>query len=234
MINMNSRNKAIIKFSIVIIILITLIILFWKPLSTIFSSTEKAKEYVLSFGNWAPIIFILLIAAQVLLAPIPGQVAGLAGGYIFGAFLGVVYSIIGLIIGSFIAFYLSRKFGRPFVEKMVNQKTIEKFDNLVKNNGTFTLFIIYLLPALPDDAVSLLAGLTKIKIRNLILISTIGRLPGFIVLSVVGAGLASNNTTFSYILFIAMMLLSLILYLNKKRIENLMTKITESLNKTKK
>ena|SRR3989344_8936292 len=85
---MNTKNKAILKFSLFVVILILAIIIFWKPLTNIFSDKENVKEFVLGFGIFAPIIFILVIALQVLLAPIPGQVAGLAGGFIFGAALG--------------------------------------------------------------------------------------------------------------------------------------------------
>ena len=225
---MNTKNKAILKFSLFVVILILAIIIFWKPLTNIFSDKENVKEFVLGFGIFAPIIFILVIALQVLLAPIPGQVAGLAGGFIFGAALGTIYSMMGLIIGSFFAFYLSRKFGRPFVEKVVDKKTINKFDKTINEKGLFALFLIYLLPALPDDAISFLAGLTKIKIRTLVLISAIGRLPGFIILSIIGAGLASENTGFSILLFITMMLISILIYLKKDYFEKLMIKLIKT------
>ncbi|MBL7059155.1 TVP38/TMEM64 family protein [Candidatus Pacearchaeota archaeon] len=133
--------------------------------------------------------------------------------------------MIGLIIGSFIAFYLARKLGRPFVEKVVNKKTLNKFDKIIKQKGLPVLFLIYLLPSLPDDLICYIAGLTNIKIKNLILVSAIGRLPGFIVLSLVGAGLASQNSVFALILFLAMMILSIIIYLKRQKLEKFMENI---------
>lgn len=219
------KRTAIIHFILFLVLLTTLIIIFWQPLTNLFSSPDKIKSFVLDFGILAPIIFILIIALQVLFAPIPGQVAGLAGGYIFGGFFGLIYSMIGLIIGSFIAFYLARKLGRPFVEKVVNKKTLNKFDKIIKQKGLPVLFLIYLLPSLPDDLICYIAGLTNIKIKNLILVSAIGRLPGFIVLSLVGAGLASQNSVFALILFLAMMILSIIIYLKRQKLEKFMENI---------
>ena len=124
----NPKTKAITNFAIFILILIALIILLWNPLMEIFSNPDKIRNYIKSFGIFAPLIFIGIVILQVLFAPIPGQVAGIAGGYIFGVYLGILYSMIGLIIGSFIVFYLARKFGRTFVEKI-------KF-RTSRNNGT--------------------------------------------------------------------------------------------------
>lgn len=218
------KINARIKFAIFIILLVAAIIILWKPLLSVLASPDKIKEFVSGFGVLAPIIFIALVAAQIIFAPIPGQAAGLAGGYVFGVFLGTLYSLIGLIIGSFIVFILARKFGRPFVEKVVDKKTLEKFDSAIQKRGLFFLFLIYLLPALPDDAVSYLAGLTEFKIRTLVIISAIGRLPGFIVLSLVGAGIASSNSLMSIIIFISMIIVSLLIFWKRNEIERLMTK----------
>ncbi len=223
------KLNAKLKFFFAVIIIAALTIIFWRPLSTIFTSPETIRNYILSFGIFAPLVFIFLVMLQVLLAPIPGQVAGLAGGYIFGFALGTLYSMIGLIIGSFIVFVLSRKLGRPFVEKVVDKKTLEKFDTLIIRRGLFFLFLIYLLPALPDDAVSYLAGLTKFKIKTLLIISAVGRLPGFIVLSLIGAGIASQNSLFSIILFASMILASFLIFWKKDYLENLMLKLAKRL-----
>ncbi len=222
---MKKSTKTILQFIFFFIILIGAVLLFWKPLVQLLSNVDDIGEFIRGFGILAPIIFIVIVILQVLLAPIPGQIAGLAGGYVFGAILGTVYSMIGLILGSSIVFLLSRKFGRPFVEKMINKKTLNKYDKIISKNGLHILFLIWLLPILPDDAVCYIAGLTNIKIRTLMIISAIGRFPGFLVLSVVGAGLASKNTLFSIVLFIVMMVFSIIIYLNRNKLETRMIKI---------
>ena len=47
--------------------------------------------------------------------------------------------------------------------------------------------MIFLFPALPDDLICFIAGFSKIKLRNFVLITFLGRLPGFVVLSFIGA-----------------------------------------------
>lgn len=219
------KSKIILNLIIFLTILVITSVLLWKPLIQILSNPQSLKEFVSQFDVLAPLVLILLIALQVLFAPLPGQVAGLASGFLFGPLLGTIYSMAGLIIGSYIVFILSRKYGRPLVEKFVNQETLKKFDHFSSENGVFTLFLIYLLPVLPDDAISYIAGLTNLRIRTLVIISALGRLPGFIVLNLVGAGLGSENSALSIMIFVIFMTLSLILFIYKKKLERLMIKI---------
>lgn len=219
------RNHIILNLVVIIIILLLTGIYFKDNFLNILKNREEIKTFILNYGPLGPIILILIVAAQVLFAPIPGQAAGLASGFLYGSILGTIYSMIGLVIGSYIAFYLSRKFGRPFVEIFVNADTLKKFDHFSQEKGLITLFIIYLLPALPDDAICYIAGLTNIKIRKLMIISTLGRLPGFIVLNIAGAGLASQNSELAIIIFIIFVLISIVLFLYKNKIEKLMINI---------
>ncbi len=215
------KARNIIIISIIILILIIITILVGKPLYGFFTSPERIKEWLLSFGIYSPIAFILLQTAQVLLAPIPGQVTGIASGYLFGIFFGTIYSMIGAMIGSLIAFFLSRKLGRPFVERILKQETIKKFDYVSGEKGEFALFMIFLLPALPDDAVCFIAGLTKIPIRKLMLIAFFGRLPGYIILNMVGAGIASSQAMTAIIIFSAFMVVSFLIYIYRRDIERI-------------
>jgi len=208
----------------ILVICIILLIFFWKSLFSFFTDAEKVRSTINDFGVFGPLVFILLQILQVIAAPIPGQASGFVGGYVFG-YWGILYTMIGLIIGSYVVFVLSRKFGRPLVESFVNQKTLNKFDYLAKEKGVFTFFLIYLLPALPDDIISFIAGLTKIRIRTLILIAFLGRFPGMVVLTLVGNGVATANSVTSLIIFVVLMVVSLIIYLKKDKIERLMIKI---------
>lgn len=185
------RNASI---SIVILGALAAIFYFWgEPLWAFFSDQEHAKRSIEAAGIFGPLIFIFMQVIQVVVAPIPGQVAGLIGGYLFGPYLGVLYSIIGATIGFALIFAVSRRYGRPLVERFFDKKHIEKFDFITKKNGGMALFLIFLLPAFPDDLICYLAGLTRIPIRTLILISIAGRLPGYLLLSFTGNGLTFDN-----------------------------------------
>lgn len=157
------------------------------------SDPAALRETIAAYGPAAPIVFVCLQALQVLVAPIPGQILGLASGYLFGAVAGTAYSMLGATLGSIVAFALARRFGRPFVEMVIHDDVLDTFDDLVERDGTLALFLVFLVPGLPDDAICLLGGLTRISIPSLVVISLAGRLPGYLLLNLAGAGVAEGN-----------------------------------------
>ena len=198
------------------------------------NNPDQVRDFVAGFGVLGPLVLILMQILQVLFAPVPGQVAGFVSGYIYGVFWGTTYTMIGTMIGTLIAISLARKFGRPFVEKVVEKHTLKKFDKIARDKGIFALFLIWLLPALPDDAVCYISGLTKIRIRTLMIIVFLGRLPGFIVLNIVGNGVAIANATFSFVIFGVLMVLSFIIFKTRHNLEAVMTKLVIKIKDRKK
>jgi uncharacterized membrane protein YdjX (TVP38/TMEM64 family) len=59
----------------------------------LFANPEYARALIGSYGPLAPLVFIGLQIAQVVIAPIPGQAMGVVSGYLFGAALGTLYSV---------------------------------------------------------------------------------------------------------------------------------------------
>lgn len=155
------------------------------------SAADYLRDYRDTLGPLAPIVFIAMQVLQVLVAPIPGQFTGILGGALFGAFWGTVYSVIGLTLGSFLAIWLARIFGRRLVERFVKPDELAKFDHLANKGGLLLFFLIFLLPALPDDAICFIAGLTKLPISALVLMAFLGRLPGLLFLSLAGENIES-------------------------------------------
>ncbi len=157
-------------------------------LKQIFSSTEEMRAFVESFGAAAPVIFFLLQTLQIIAAPIPGNVMALVGGALFGFWKSFLITVIALVTGSSIAFLLVRLYGRPLVERFVKPETIDKYlDNGSKKYELF-LFLLFLFPFFPDDALCFIAGLTGISYRHFLLIVIIARPPGMAFASLVGSG----------------------------------------------
>lgn len=164
-------------------------------------------------GEGSEWLFVAIQVLQVVIAPIPGQAAAFAGGFIFGFWKGWGLTTLGLVIGSLIAMGLARLLGISLVRKIVPASIIQRFDKVISDGGYMTFFMIFLLPALPDDAVCFLAGLTRLKLLPLSLVCLLGRAPGMAVQSFTGAGFADSLTIWAEILFGVMMMLSVLLWL---------------------
>jgi uncharacterized membrane protein YdjX (TVP38/TMEM64 family) len=154
---------------------------------------EELRLWITQFGVLAPLVFILLQFLQVVFAPIPGQIVALAAGYLFGPLFGTIYSLVGVLAGSAVAFMLAKRFGRGFVEGLLHEEVMARFDGFVEDIGLPGLLAFVLVPGLPDDAICFLAGLTKWRLRTFLVAITIGRLPAYVVTVYAGDELASGR-----------------------------------------
>jgi len=202
------------------------LLLWHKPLLSFFADRARVQGFVTRFGPWAPLAAILLHVAQVLLAPIPGQVIDAANGYLFGTAWGTFYSLVGVIIGASLAMALARRFGRPWAERLIKGETLERLDGYSQQRGALFLFLVFLFPFLPDDVACFLAGLTPLPLAELIVLVAIGRLPGIIVANFVGAN-ASQLTRTQGAMFIAgLAIIALAFWRYQERVEMAMLEAT--------
>jgi len=180
-----------------------------------FRDVEAVRRFFLGFGVLAPVAFVLVQAAQVVVAPVPGQVLVFVSGYLFGAVLGTGLSLLGATIGTYVAVRLARRYGRPVVERLVPSDTIDHFDAAVERRGLLALFVVFLIPGLPDDAICLVAGLTRLDVRRVLLVSLVGRLPGYALASLAGDRLAGGHATETAALLGVLVVVSTVAYLGR-------------------
>lgn len=212
------NGKDILKL-LVLILLIAVGIFFFihYDLYRFFSDRTKVITFLESFGPISVFVFIGIQILQVLVAPIPGEVSGFIGGYIYGITLGTIYSTIGLTIGSWLAFTLSRTLGLPFVERIVSPKIISKYDHIMTHQGPWVAFLLFLIPGFPKDALCYVLGLSHIRIGIFLIISTVGRLLGTLMLSVQGSFLRNNlDTTFLVVMSVSIIIAAVGYFLGKR------------------
>ncbi|MCE5333391.1 MAG: TVP38/TMEM64 family protein [Desulfobacteraceae bacterium] len=182
-----SKSGAILRFVLFLAaIALVLLILVQTGYIHVFFNKEEAREFLQSLGPIKFLGFIVLQAAQVVLAPVPGEVTGIIGGYFFGIFWGIILSTLGLTIGSFAAFMLARIFGRPLVEKVVDRKVLDRFNFLLDRKGASLVFILFLIPGVPKDYLCFILGLGHLSSLEFLALSSVGRVFGTILLTLSG------------------------------------------------
>jgi uncharacterized membrane protein YdjX (TVP38/TMEM64 family) len=185
------------------------------------TDTEALRSLFLEFGVLGPLALVVLQALQVVLAPVPGQVLAVVGGYLYGAWWGTLYNVVGIAIGSTAAFWLSRRFGRPYVEGIVDEDLLARFDSIDDDHVRLALFVLFLVPGLPDDAICFLGGLTRIPLWHLVALAVVGRAPSFFLVNVVGGFLGTGRYLAAFALAAALTAISLLAYLVRGRILDL-------------
>ncbi|MFZ7119457.1 MAG: TVP38/TMEM64 family protein [Eubacteriaceae bacterium] len=191
-------KKKTITFFIIILICIFFVVYASNSgqladISNKLKSVEGLKNYLLSFGLLTPIIFFVIQTLQVVIAPIPGNITGLVSGGLFGIFFGFILSGSAIILGSTIDFYLARRYGKPLVKRIIKESTLEKYEK--KSHGRFGkgLFVVFLIPFVPDDILCFIAGLSKMDYKLFFIMLLLGRMPGTLITVLIGAGSINND-----------------------------------------
>lgn len=166
--------------------------LLWEGAREVFASTEALRDFVLGFGAWAPLAFFLTQVAQVVLAPVPGGAAVVVGTLLFGVWGGLALSIAGAVAGSAVLFVLVRRWGKPLAIKIVGEESFGRYADVLDEKGWW-LFVILLVPFMPDDVVCALAGLSKVSLRRFVVLVAVGRTPSWALTALITADLATRS-----------------------------------------
>jgi len=151
----------------------------------------RLKDYLLSFGVWAPVVSGLLMVLQSIAAPLPAFVITFANGLLFGAFWGAILSWSSAMVGAIICYYVARSLGRPVVERMVGKKSLALADRFFERYGRYAVLIARLIPIISFDVVSYAAGLTSIGPVEFLIATGIGQAPATVLYSILGQNIGS-------------------------------------------
>ena len=103
-------------------------------------------------------------------------------------------SIIGALIGSTITYFLARFLGNESLHLIFGEQKVSSYVRKLNSKRSYMLiFLIYLIPGIPKDFVSYVAGVSNIRLRPFLVLSTLGRTPGIIESLLFGAFLADKN-----------------------------------------
>lgn len=167
-----SMSRKIVNTISIIGILVTIGLVVYCIKLGIFTDMARFQKLIGASSILGPILFVLLQIIQVVIPIIPGGISTAAGVLVFGPYLGFIYNYVGIVIGSIIIFLLSRRFGKPFILSLISDQTYEKYIGWLDDGKRFErIFALAIfLPMAPDDALCLIAGLSKMSIKKYVAI----------------------------------------------------------------
>jgi uncharacterized membrane protein YdjX (TVP38/TMEM64 family) len=176
---------------------------------------NAAREYILSFGIWAPAVSFLLMILQSVVAPLPAFIITFANAGLFGWVKGAILSWSSAMAGAALCYYIARLLGRDVVEKLTSRTALEKVDEFFERYGKYAVLIARLLPFISFDIVSYAAGLTSMSFWSFFIATGVGQLPATIVYSYIGGMLTGTVKTFVIGLLMLFALSTLIVLIKK-------------------
>lgn len=139
---------------------------------------ETLRAFFDSWGIFAPIIYVLIVMVEVVVAPIPGTLIYLPGGFVFGGFLGGTLSLIGNVLGAGISCMLMRSLvGTSLMQSLARNEKLIRYQRAIDRHGFLIVLLLRINPLTSSDLVSYAAGLTTIPVRTVMLATLVGMAP---------------------------------------------------------
>jgi uncharacterized membrane protein YdjX (TVP38/TMEM64 family) len=160
---------------------------------------REALGWIEELGTWGQVLFVVIyVAATVLL--IPGSALGLGAGALFGVVRGSVLVSLASTLGATCAFLLGRYLARDWVAKRLGRhRSFAAIDRAVGVEGWRIVFLARLSPVFPFTLLNYALGLTRVPLRDYVLASWIGMMPGTVMYVYLGslarAGVADRQRT---------------------------------------
>jgi len=173
------------KWAILLVVVAALVIVFARfDLRGILRDTLNA---VAGLGPWGPMLFVLIyIAATVFF--LPGSVLTLGAGAVFGVAWGSVYVSVASTLGATAAFLVGRYVARAWVAKKIEgNDSFAAIDRAVAAEGWKVVGLTRLSPVFPFALLNYAFGLTRVTLRDYVLASWIGMMPGTVMYVYLGS-----------------------------------------------
>ncbi|MDR3122709.1 MAG: VTT domain-containing protein [Treponema sp.] len=165
---------------------------------------EQFSAWLAGIGFKGMAILLGIQILQILVAVIPGGPVEIVAGAAYGAWGGFAICILGCLIAGAGIFLAVRTFGVPLVERFFGKELTGKYRFLGNaKKVSLALFLLYLIPGVPKDALTYIAPLGPIKPGRFLLISTIARSPAILMSAMLGSSALRGNWTLIVALFAA-------------------------------
>lgn len=225
--------SSIFKFALLLVILIGIplyIYFFQHDIIEQFSSLEDVNAFFKEYRTQSIFIYIAVQILQIVICIIPGQWLQFAAGYMYGFWLGYLWSLVGAFIGTVITYYLAKILGHDIMHLIFSE---EKIRNMLKTlnskKAVILVFLIYLIPGVPKDLCSYVAGLSEMKLKPFLIISLIGRSPGMMGSLLIGRQVEVGGYTSAIVIAVIALILCLLGVLFRKQITSAMDKAYDKL-----
>lgn len=152
------------------------------------------KLFITTYG--VPELFVVMVA-QAVIVPLPSDIFPA-----FAVMLGmhpiivVLVAAFGSTVGGVIDFCLIRRGAKPYFEKLISKRHIEKLEKWLDRWGAYALVLGRAAPFFSSDALAYVAGISKMSLKIFVPLAFLGILLRCIILVAIGTAISLFIPTF--------------------------------------
>lgn len=157
-------------------------------------------------GPWGPVLTVAGFVGGSLLA-IPVTLLILVAALVYGPALGALLAMAGSMAAALATYGIGRYLGRASVERL-SGGSVHRLSERLARRGILTVVAVRIIPVAPFTVINLFAGASRIRLRDYVIGTLIGMMPGVAAMSVFAEGVLAlvRDADLKYFLAVALVL----------------------------
>ncbi|MCI5046647.1 MAG: TVP38/TMEM64 family protein [Aquisalinus sp.] len=143
----------------------------------------------------ATLLFALAYAGAVAISFPGATIFTVVGGFLLGLWKGTIAVVFGATIGAVIIFMLAKTAFGDTLRSRAGSGVIKKMEAGFREDELSYMFLLRLVPAFPFFLVNIVAGLLDVKLRNYLIGTFFGIIPGTFVYVSIGNAIAAGTAS---------------------------------------
>jgi len=140
------------------------------------ANLSTLRNLITKSGKYSILVYTLILTTVLIFlcfVPYLNIALTILGVVLFGSKIAYISNLISVAISTSVLFVIGDKLGEKFARKIVGEKGLVEAQNAIDHKSKFWLPLIFIAPGIPDEAICLVAGMTKMKYGYLLLVSLI-------------------------------------------------------------
>ena len=165
---------------------------------------DAVQRAVAATGAWGPVVYVLLHVLLTLVPVSKNLLSGVAGA-LFGFAGGIAISWVASMLSAVVGFAIARRLGRETVAEMTGPR-LARAEDVMRHQGVAAVVVARLTPVLPFTIVNYGAGVSAVSLRDFLVGTAVGIVPGTVGYAAIGASAGRSAAIFAASLVVGTLL----------------------------
>ncbi|MDV6374936.1 TVP38/TMEM64 family protein [Deinococcus arenicola] len=141
------------------------------------SNPEVTHRFVDTLGWAGPVALLVAYVIQAVIPVLPSLVLTAVTVKAYGLVAGFFIVFAGALLGAAAGYGLGRALGEPMIRALAGEKARTRAQEFMNKHGAQGVLLVRLMPVLPAEVLSLVAGAAYMGFRPFMLATAVGVLP---------------------------------------------------------
>jgi uncharacterized membrane protein YdjX (TVP38/TMEM64 family) len=165
---------------------------------------DAVQRAVAATGAWGPVVYVVLHVLLTLVPVSKNLLSGVAGA-LFGLAGGIAISWVASMLSAVVGFAIARRLGRETVAEMTGPR-LARVEDIMRHQGVAAVVVARLTPVLPFTIVNYGAGVSAVSLRDFLVGTAVGIVPGTVGYAAIGASAGRSAAIFAASLVVGTLL----------------------------